>query len=104
MAVIDDVKTLTGSTEDIVINVYINRGKTIIRKYLSLRDSDTSDTIDIEATYPDALIEYVVNQYRKRGNEGIKQFSQGSRSGTYESGLSDDVKALLPLPKIRLMG
>jgi len=101
MAVLDDIKTLTGSTEDAVIQIYINRGITQIRNYLNLKDSDTTD---IEANYSDALIEYVVEQYRKRGLEGTKQFSQGSRSGTLTDGLSNDVKTLLPKPYVRLMG
>lgn len=101
MSVLDYVKILTGSTEDSVIQIYINRGITLIRNYLNLKNNNTTD---IETTYSDALICYVIEQYRKRGLEGTKQFSQGSRSGTVTDGLSSDVKALLPKPYIRLMG
>lgn len=98
MSVLDDIKIITGSTEDTLLNLYIRKADTLIKNYLRL------DNVDIETTYPDAVIQYVVENYRQRGNEGIKQFSQGSRSGTYNSGLSSDVKVLLPLPKIKLMG
>jgi hypothetical protein len=99
LAVLDDVKIILGTTEDILLNLYIRKADTLIKNYLRL-----DDTVDIEAIYSDAVIQYVVENYRQRGNEGIKQFSQGSRSGTYNSGLSSDVKVLLPLPKIKLMG
>lgn len=101
MSVLDDTKILLGSTEDAVIQIYINRGKTLIRNYLNMKDTDTTD---IELTYPDAVICYVIESYRKRGLEGTKQFSQGSRSGTLTDGLSNEVKSLLPKPYIRLMG
>lgn len=99
MAVLYDIKIITGSTEDTLLNLYIRKADTLIKNYLRL-----DDTVDIENTYTDAVIQYVVENYRQLGNEGIKQFSQGSRSGTYNSGLSEDVKVLLPLPKIKLMG
>jgi hypothetical protein len=101
MAVLDDVKVITGSLEDALIQIYINRGKTGIRKYLNLKDEDVTD---IEITYTDALTEYVVEQYRMRGNEAYKQYSKGSNSGTYSTGISQNVKDLLPLPYISLIG
>lgn len=99
MSVLDDVKTLLGSDDEGVLNIYIRRGTTLIINYLKV-----DSTVDIQILYPDAVIQYAIECYRQRGNEGIKQFSQGSRSGTLTDGLSQSVKDLLPLPKIRLMG
>ena len=98
MAVLDDLKILTGQSEDI-LNIYIHRANAAIRSYLNV-----ADTVDIEATYPDAVIEYVTECISKKGNEGIKQFTQGNRQGTYNDGLTEDVKALLPLPYVKMMG
>lgn len=98
MAVLDDLKTLTGQSESI-LNVYIRRATVAIKSYLNL-----TDTIDIETNYPDAVIEYVTECLNKKGNEGVKQFAQGSRQGTYIDGLTDDVRALLPLPFVHMMG
>lgn len=98
MPVLDDLKTLTGQSENI-LNIYIRRATTAIRSYLNI-----DDTADIENTYPDAVIEYVSECLSKKGNEGMKQFVQGSRQGTYEDGITEDVKALLPLPYVRMMG
>ena len=59
---------------------------------------------NIATTYPDAIIEYVILCFNKRGNEGIKQFSQGSRSGTYDDNLPQSIKALLPIPYVTMTG
>jgi hypothetical protein len=98
MAVLDDLKILTNMNESI-LNIYIRRADTAIRNYLNI-----DDTVDIETNYPDAVIEYVTECLTKKGNEGIKQFTQGGRQGTYDSGLNEDVKALLPPPFARMMG
>lgn len=98
MAILDDVKTLkniTDSNRDDEINIYVRRAVTLIKVYLNL---DSNDTTDIANTYPDACVAYVMECLEKKGNEGIKQFSQGSRSGTYGNELSDTVITLLPAP------
>lgn len=107
MAILDEIKTeldilATDITKDVWINLQVRKGSTLITNYLNA--TPTVPPVDISVTYPDALIEYVTLCYRKRGNEGIKQFAQGSRSGTYESGLPDTVKDLLPCPSIQMMG
>lgn len=104
MAVLEDVKTelgISGTDKDAWITLQIRKGTTLIKNYMNDPDNPA---VDIEGTYPDALVEYVLLRYRKRGNEGIKQFSQGSRSGTYGDELSDSVKLLLPMQPIRMRG
>lgn len=64
----------------------------------------TIESTNIEESYPDAIIEYVIICMNKRGNEGIKQFSEGSISGTYGNELPESVKALLPMPFVTLKG
>jgi hypothetical protein len=98
MAVIDDLKTLTGQS-DSILNIYIHRANAAIKSYLNVDDS-----FDVETNYHDAVIEYVSECIAKKGNEGVKQFTQGSRQGTYTDGLTEDVKALLPPPFVRMMG
>lgn len=96
MAVLDDVKTelgIVGNNQDEKLNLYIRQGKIKISNYLN-----SSTAIDIEATYPDALFEYVVARFHRHGNEGTKQYSQGSRSGTFEDGLPQSVIDSLPAP------
>lgn len=103
MAVLEDVKTLkriNDTSKDSEINIYIRRGTTLILKYLNSAVSET----DIQTSYQDALIQYVIECINKSGNEGLKQFSQGQRSGTYGNELSDSVLALLPLPTATITG
>lgn len=99
MAVIDDLKVLTDQNESILA-IYIRRADTAISNYLN----NGLDSTVIEEKYPDAIIEYVTECFTKKGNESLKQFTQGSRQGTYVDGLTEDVKALLPPPYAKLMG
>lgn len=104
--VLDDVKTIldiTDTSMDNKITLYIRRADNLILLYLN--DSTITDTTMIETNYPDAVVQFVIECMNRRGNEGITQYSQGSRSGTYGNSdiLSNDVKALLPLPKVGLV-
>lgn len=105
--ILDDIKEVLGiyqidTSRDNLLNIYIRKGVTLITNYMNAPVTDPP--LDVSEVYIDALIEYVIECYRKKGNEGTKSFSQGSRSGTYEDGLSDSVKSLLPSPFIKMMG
>jgi len=114
LALIDDLLTvLDPNTNPGLLSIYIRKGVTLITNHLQLEtqpyttvDSNNVSTIvqpiDVTLIYPDALIEYVTICMNKRGNEGLKQFSQASRSGSYGNDLPDSVKALLPKPFIRM--
>lgn len=111
MDLLDDVKTVLGindASKDGLLTIYIRKGVTLITNYMNAPDVPVTDPptppVDVQIVYADALIEYVTSCYRKKGNEGVKSFGQGSRSGTYEDGLQESVKALLPSPFIRMMG
>ncbi len=102
MAVLDDIKTLKGiqdTSKDNIISLYIRKATALISNYLNV-----DSTVDIQATYPDAVVEYVIECINKQGNEGMKQFTQGSRGGTYGNELSDTVLALLPAPYATMLG
>lgn len=115
MALLDDIKTVLGITDtskDALLNIYINKGVVLITDYMNYPDPPVTDPptpsvapADITVAYPSAMIEYVTECYHKRGNEGIRNSSQGSRIINYEdSGLSKGVKSLLPSPYIRMVG
>lgn len=98
MTVLDDIKVLRPNVQDTVINLYIRRAETILLKYLN--DSSLTDTI-LEATYPDAIIEMVLASLNRQGDEGIKVSEVSSVQMTYELGIPESVKSMLPLPKVR---
>lgn len=103
--ILDDIKILQNIADvskDAMLTLYIRKAATLITNYLNA--SATIPPLDMSVVYPDAVTEYVTICMNKRGNEGIKQSSQGSRSATYGSDLPDSVKALLPLPNVKMMG
>lgn len=60
---------------------------------------------NIEATYPDAVIEYVIICLNKKGNEGLKDYKFENTQVTYgDDGLSQSVKDLLPPPFVKMLG
>lgn len=109
---LDDIKVILGRELDPSIDnllaIYIRQGVTRVTNYMNFPDVPitvpVTPPVDVATTYADALIEFVLLAYQKKGNGGIKSFSQGSRSVTYVDGLPDSVKDLLPSPFIRMMG
>ena len=109
---LDDIKVILGKESDnsidSLLSIYIRQGVTRVTNYMNFPDVPITDPVtpplDVANTYPDALVEYVLLSYRKKGTEGLKSYSQGSRSGTYDDGLQQSVKDLLPSPFIRMMG
>lgn len=108
--IIEKVKDILGldDSKDALLEILCDMSIRKILKYLN--DANLNDW-DIINTYSSALILCIKDAYNyhknKLKNEGIKQQSQGSRSVTFDLsnnvGLSDDVKACLPLPKVRVM-
>lgn len=97
--VLEDLQVILGTTsKDILLTIYIRKAHTLITNYLN-------QTVEIDFTtlYEDAVIDYVVIQMNKKGNEGLNNYSQGGKSGTYGNALPDSTKALLPLPSVRMM-
>ena len=110
----EDVKTLLGisdATKDGIILILKNRAITLIKNYLNNAKYSSGY---VEATFSDAIIELVYNAYSVKGKENIQSESQGSRSVTYKGftsyadgstfAITNDIKKLLPLPSIKMMG
>jgi len=88
---------------DSTLIIYKNRAITFIKNYLN----NKYDSAYIEVNFDDAIIALVYNTYSSKGKENIQSESQGSRSKTYKAStflMSDDIKGLLPLPMVKLMG
>lgn len=106
---LENIKILLGITtdkEDSKLNIYISMAVTLIKKYLN---NDAFDDSYIEENFSMAITLIVINAYecKKNGSGGnIKAITQGSRSITYGEDkafcINDDVKAILPIPYIKL--
>lgn len=109
-SIINKVKQLLkiGNDEDEFLNMLYYMSLNKIIKYLN---DPSLNELDIVEKYSFALVLCMRDSYNYQNNKlktnGIKQESQGSRSRTYDvsnnSGLSDDIKSCLPLPRVRLL-
>lgn len=86
------------------IEIYIEIGIAAIKAYLNTTEKEEK----IKEKYGAALIKFACNFADGSNTKNIKQFTQGSKSVTYAtttSGeISDDIKALLPNPFVKMMG
>ncbi|MCI1964519.1 MAG: hypothetical protein LKJ17_00050 [Oscillospiraceae bacterium] len=113
---ISDIKTLLSMTSDdtsndIPIALSTDKAYKAILKYT---EWDTFDTDYLTSLY-DLAIAYFNNDSIKskaaKGERMITQQTQGSRSATYQKseisidtdGLTDSIKAVLPLPKLKVI-
>lgn len=106
---LENIKTLLNiatDKEDSKLIIYISMAVTLIKKYLN---NDAFDDSYIEENFSMAIVLIVTNAFecKKNGSGGnIKSMTQGSRSVTYGDDkafcINDDVKAILPIPYIKL--
>lgn len=97
---LDDIKILldVDASKEPVLNLYIRKANTLINKYLNT-------TVDVTKVYPDAVIEYVIICFNRKGNEGLTKFKFENTEASYiDDGLSKGVKDLLPIPCIKMRG
>ena len=105
MSVFTDLKAIkhiadTDTSQDTLFNLKIRMAETAIGKYLN----NDLDNATIETTYPDAVFQHVIEALNRLGDEGIRVSQTSSVQSTYELGISETVKSLLPLPYVRMMG
>lgn len=105
MNILDDIRTILNieetSKDYYLLQIYVRQSKTRIKKYLN-----TPEELDIiETKYADAIICDVTEMYQNRGISGnVASKSEGAVSVSFANhGLSDNVKALLPKPYVRLV-
>jgi hypothetical protein len=106
---LENIKALLNiktDAEDTKLNIYISMAITLIKNYLN---NDVFDDAYIQDNFSMAIILIVTNAYecKKNGNGGnIKSITQGARSVTYGEDkafcINEDVKAILPVPYIKL--
>lgn len=103
---LEDIKTLIGLTtdkEDSKLNIYISMAVTLIKNYLN---NDLLEDQYIKDNYSTAITLIVTNAYECKRNGNIKSITQGARSLTYGEDkafcINDDIKALLPIPYVKL--
>ena len=104
IVLIDKIKILIGDDiEETLVDIYIDRAVIAIINYLN-NEKFTSEFI--KEKYPDAIITMVENMYRGKDDKFVLKKEQGKRSIWFseakDSILSQEVRALLPIPYARM--
>lgn len=108
---LDKVKEFLGikiddTSKDSKLKIYISTSEKMIINYLN---NDNIDTDYVEENFSEAVILMVSNAYEYHNeniNRNVKSETQGDRSRTYIDGntafaITEDIKALLPVPYIK---
>ena len=103
----EKIMQLYPNTNPLVLDVYKGIAIDLIESYLKNINVSVKKE-EIESKYESALLLVVCNAIEGKNTNNIKQMSQGNKSITYGENkafiISDDVKALLPLPRVKMMG
>jgi len=113
MPILEDVKVLlskeSDSSIDAALTILKSRAVTVVKNYLNNANYDAAY---IEENFADAVIQLTYNAFSVKGKENIQSESQGSRSVSYKTftsfsdgstfTITQDVKALLPKPSIKM--
>lgn len=89
------------------VEIYKEMGIDLILNYLININVKVKKT-EVETKYSSALLKLICNMIECSKTNNIKQMSQGSKSVTYAKTegfiIGDDIKSLLPLPRVKMMG
>lgn len=89
------------------VEIYKDMGIDLIYNYLITINIKVKKE-DVEIKYSSALLKLICNIIDASKTNNVKQISQGSKSVTYSKTegfvISEDVKSLLPLQRVKLMG
>lgn len=109
LEIMQTVKALLGyEINEVEFNHITSKAIRIVYNYLN--DDNLTDD-DILEKYKDVIIELTYRYFKssKIGSYGVTSMTQGQRSISYSDTLTnpmvidDEIKALLPLPKVRLI-
>lgn len=94
------------NSKNFLLDILGNQSINMIKKYLN---HEKYNAFEIKDKYEDALVCCVVDLYNNLENKNgtIQSMTQGQRSISYNNSssteLSDRVKSMLPLPRMRLL-
>jgi hypothetical protein len=82
---------ITDNSKDNIIDHYINQANNMALFYCN---------VSALSGYDDSIADLAVYLYKNKDSVGYKQRSEGEKSGTFETGIPESIKASLPTPKI----
>jgi len=87
---------ITDNTKDAILNFCLDKAVLAIKNYSCL------DVIPEQ--YNNAIVDLAIYFYKNKDKIGITSMTQGSRSQSLVDGIPNAIKAILPKPKIKVVG
>lgn len=87
---------ITDNSKDTILNFYIEKSILAIKNYSCL------ETIPEE--YNNAIVDLAIYFYKHKDKIGITSMTQDSRSQSLVDSIPNSIKAILPKPKIKVVG
>lgn len=87
---------IQNDNKDELLQLLIDMAQDAIKGYCNIAELDDS--------FNSAIIKLASYFYSKRDSDGITQMSQGSRYKAMTNDIPADIKAMLPLPRVRVIG
>lgn len=85
---------LPDATKDDIYEHYLKKANSSILGYCN---------IDVlPEGYEDVVVDYAVYLYKNKDSVGLTQKQEGERSASYESGIPQNIRLALPLPRIKV--
>lgn len=82
-------------SKDNLLTLLIGMAQDIIKQYCNIDELDS--------TFDNAIVLLAAYLYSKHGNDAYNSVSQGARSVSFAREIPDFIKAILPLPKVRVV-
>jgi hypothetical protein len=81
----------TDTSKDAILEHFIHQANNMALFYCN---------VSVLSGYDDSIADLAVYLHKNKDSVGYKQRTEGEKSGTFETGIPESIKAALPTPKI----
>lgn len=84
----------TDQSKDDIFYHFLKKARSTILGYCNIDQ--------LPSIYEEVVVDFAVYLYKNRDSDGLSQRREGDRSVTYESGIPENIRLALPVPKIKV--
>lgn len=95
LSLLKEYLEIEDTSKDVLLNILLDMAQDIIKQYCVIDALDDS--------FNNAIVLLAAYLYNMHSKEGFNSISQGARSVSFAREIPDFIKAILPLPKVRVV-